>query len=222
MIRVLVWLVLGGMVYGNLAVAQTDPTVKNHLERLPDTLQELRDQTRYLSWDSYQLYSRTLRHHRTIRISDSGNVVISETGKLVDQPQFVEVIKTPQDQDKAEFALYNYATGLQLERYPEDASFPIEGAPDASKESLPTVCIWCHHEDRPFISVIPFTQSFQTSIDSARNRVGIRQALADPRPDTEENKERLEQLNRRMEKIFPGRYSDMRVWLKSLDVVPNH
>ncbi len=196
------------------AVSQEPSSAPNRLDRLPDTLQELREKTNFDTWSNYQVYSRTLKHYRTIRVSEHSNVVISETGKSAGQSQFVEVIKPPVEQENAEFAIYDSQTGKRLSKYPEEASFPVEGAPDASKESIPTVCIWCHHEQRPLVAVIPFSQSFQNSMDRVRNRVGIRQSLADPIPKSVESRDRLEQLNSRMDKLFPGRYSDMRVWLQ--------
>lgn len=211
--RAFVIMALNAAVHSGVAVAE-EPAGRR-LEHLPATLQELRHSTKYESWTKYRFFSRTLKHHRSVLVDEGSNIVVSESGKLADRVEFVEVIKAPDESSKVEFAIYDYESGKRIPKYPDGVTFPIEGAPDGSKESTPAVCIWCHHEQRPFVSVIPFNQSFQDSMDRVRNRIGIRQSLVDSIPNTEESRQRLEELNRRMEKSFPGRYSDMRVWLKS-------
>lgn len=209
--RTLVVIALSVAAYPDATAVPDEPVTA----QLPATLQQLRDETKYDSWDKYKFFSRTLKHHRTVLVDEKWDLVVSESGKSADHVDFVEVIKAPSESNDAQFAIYDFQTGKRLAKYPEGVTFPIEGAPDGSKESTPTVCIWCHHQQQPFVSVIPFDQSIQDSMDRARNRIGIRQSLADVIPDTRESRQRMEELNQKMEKSFPGRYSDMRVWLQA-------
>lgn len=211
--RAFVIIALNAAIHFGLAAAE-EPTGGQRLEHLPESLQELRRTTKFESWSKYSFFSRTLRHHRTVLFDEKWNVVVSESGKSADRVEFVEVIKSPSESSEVEFAIYDFESGKRIPKYPNGVAFPIEGAPDGSKESAPAVCIWCHHEQRPFVSVIPFDQSFQDSMDRVRGRIGIRQSLVDVIPNTHQSKQRLEELNRKMEKTFPGRYSDMRVWLQ--------
>ncbi len=201
--------------FGQQLATRTPSAERRDVRSLPDNLSSLQQATRYLNWKQVRGFSRSLTHHRQLRISKTSNVFISETGAKMGQVDVVEVILIPLHAGaKTEFALYDPNSGKRITHYPDTIKFDISGVHGGSSNPAPSLCIACHLESKPLNALIPWTQMLEDGLKRARaTGQGIRQDLFVPLPNDEAARDQIAAFNKIMQDQFRDRINDIREWM---------